>query len=317
MTSTLYIDGIDAYSRFGVFPTDGALRSVVGLPSSKTPDYNDWQEEDGIEADLTDGLFLEARDISLSLANTGFSNKYMGLLELLGDRQQHAFEFRDIGRSYVWRWTDAPSAFAHLRDLATFTLRFKEDDPTKYLPQSGIEVYKYPRYCDEYEIDGIPASDLGFLILEGSRTDVFKHSAIKTPLTHSSTRANGITTDIEADVRFKTRELKIKCFMHCPLEHLWVNYDQLLYRLTRPEARRIEASFIGENFDCYYKSCTVDEFLPRDTLAWLKFTLTFVAVDGARLTDDWLLATEDGRFIVLEDNPEETSRGYILLGKNK
>ena len=55
MKNNLYIDGTDAFTRFGVFIAEGGHNEVVAFPALKAPEVsNDWAEYDGIEVDLSD-----------------------------------------------------------------------------------------------------------------------------------------------------------------------------------------------------------------------------------------------------------------------
>lgn len=52
MKNNLYIDGTDAFTRFGVFIAEGGHNEVVAFPALKAPEVsNDWAEYDGIEVD--------------------------------------------------------------------------------------------------------------------------------------------------------------------------------------------------------------------------------------------------------------------------
>ena len=62
-TGTLYIDGNDAYRQFGVSVVKGGYDDIIAMPPLKKPQTNDWQEEDGIEADLEEPV-LDAREKS-------------------------------------------------------------------------------------------------------------------------------------------------------------------------------------------------------------------------------------------------------------
>lgn len=311
MTGRFYIDGEDAYAKYGVYVTDGGLNSVIAYPPGKAPDTNDWQEDDGVEADLADGIRLDSRNVSLPLACDRFTNGYFALLELLADKQEHEFDFKGIGRTYRLRLKDQPSAFSYLRELALFTLRFTDDHPAAYLPEESAGVSA--RHYDYIELDGVPFTDMGFTVLEGSTDDVLKHSAVKVPLVRDIKGMDGKEADTEAPVTFKTRDVKITCHIHKPLAELWTAYDGLLCRLVRPDERMLDFALPADVVGCYYKSCSVNEFVPDAGRAWLKFTVTFTVVSGLRPTDDRLLATEDGRWVILEDAPAATARGYILV----
>ena len=56
LTGRLYIDGHDAYKKWGVYVVSGGWNELVAFPPLKSVESNDWQEEDGIEADASGGV---------------------------------------------------------------------------------------------------------------------------------------------------------------------------------------------------------------------------------------------------------------------
>ena len=62
MSGRLYIDGQDVYKQFGMYVSDNGWNELVAMPPLKSVDSNDWNEEDGIEADLSAPV-LNTRDI--------------------------------------------------------------------------------------------------------------------------------------------------------------------------------------------------------------------------------------------------------------
>ena len=53
MTGKTYLDGIDIYTTFGIYVTEGGYNGLATYPPLKKPEINDWQEYNGIEVDLT------------------------------------------------------------------------------------------------------------------------------------------------------------------------------------------------------------------------------------------------------------------------
>lgn len=317
MTGRLYIDGDDAYAKYGVYVADGGYCSVIAWPPGKEPESNDWQEEDGAEADLEDGIRLDGRDVSLPLACARFTNGWSALLERLSDRQEHEFDFREIGRTYRMRLKDRPQAFSYLRGLALLTLRLTDDRPEACLPEEPREPFPVRPFPYDYvEMDNVPLMDTGFTVLDGSAADALEHSAVKTPLVRNVRGKDGQEADTDAPVTFKTRDVRITLHIRKPLAELWTDYDGLLLRMTRPGERSLDFALPADVLGCYYKSCSVSEFVPDGDRAWLKFTVTLAAVSGLRQFADRLLATEDGAWVILEDEPADTARGYVLLREN-
>ena len=67
MTGKTFIGGTDIYTAFGAFVTDGGYEDLAQFPPLKAVDYNDWFEDDGIEADLSKPV-LDTRTVSVPFA---------------------------------------------------------------------------------------------------------------------------------------------------------------------------------------------------------------------------------------------------------
>ena len=92
MKGQLYIDNQDVFIELGVATLQGNYGELVAFPSSKTPDSNDWTEEDGKEFDLS-ALNLDTKDITLDF---GFLSewKFNDLVAMLSDMAYHGKAFR-------------------------------------------------------------------------------------------------------------------------------------------------------------------------------------------------------------------------------
>ena len=53
MSGRFYIDGKDAFTEYGIYVQEGGYNELVAFPPLKAVTSNDWQEEDGIEPDLS------------------------------------------------------------------------------------------------------------------------------------------------------------------------------------------------------------------------------------------------------------------------
>lgn len=298
MTGRLYIDGKDAYKQWGVFVVSGGWNELLAYPALKTVDSNDWQEEDGIEADL-DNPRLNTKEASLKIAYSGLFSRFIEFVTLLADRGYHDFNCASIGRRFTLRLTQMPNLDAY-KSLGFITLKLANDFPlldyTYKAPESSIFS------SDDYLIDGKAFTDYGCRILQGSLSEIMKTADVKTSLIRNINILPGAEYDDDAKITFKSKDVKLKCLMRAAtLAELWRNYDALLYDLIRPEERMLEVSELEQTFPCYYKSASVSQFFPDDKI-WLEFTLTLTFTHSFRLQgDDFVLASEDGIIIFTED----------------
>lgn len=267
MTGRLFIDGIDAYQRYTVAVLLGGWNELVAMPPLKAVDYNDWQEEDGVEADLSAPV-LNTREVQIKFASAG--GNWEAFLSKLSDGAYHEFDCRHIGRNYTLRLVSEGTRTT-LRTLVTSTLKFADDFPLhgyEYVPPvSSIAQVR------DYLIDGRPFTDYGVRILQGSLAEIGKSAAVKTNLLRNIKTVSGATYD-PLNVTYKSKDVKLYCLARAEsVEQLWRNYDALLYDLIRPYAHVLWANKMGESYFCSYKSCSVSDFFPQDKV-WLQFTLT-------------------------------------------
>lgn len=278
MTGRLYIDGHDAYLQWGVFVVSGGWNEAISYPPLKTPEVNDWQEEDGVEADLTDPK-LDTKEVSIRFAYSGVYKRCLTFIDTLSDGAYHEFNCASIGRRFRLRMTQMPN-LDMVKNLGFITIKFNNDFPldgyTYRTPQSRI------MRAEDYLIDGIPFTDYGCRILQGSLAEILKAPAVKQNLLRNLSTQEGAEYDGHR-VTFKTKDVKLNCLMRADtLDELWRNYDALLYDLIRPEERMLEVSELEQIFPCYYKSASVTDFYPEDRI-WLAFTLTLVFTRNLRV----------------------------------
>lgn len=298
MKGRLYIDGNDAYTEYGVYVVKGGWNELIAYPPLKSVESNDWQELDGIEADLSAPM-LDTREIQLKVAFAGLDNRFFTLLELLSDESYHVFECAYIKRRYRLRLVSQPN-LAAAKVIGTATLKFADDFPlsgyTYKKPESNVAAY------DDYTFDGVNFTTYGVRVLKGTLDEVMKTPTVKTNLLRNISTQAGALYDGK-NVSYKNKDVKINCLMRADtLEELWRNYDALLYDLIRPNERKLWVDELGQEFLFYYKSCQVTEFYPTDKI-WLQFTLTVTFTTVLRIGDgDVVLASEDKIIIFTQDD---------------
>lgn len=307
MNGRLYIDGLDAFTTYGIYVMEGGYNELIAWAPLKEVDYNDWQEEDGIEADLSDPM-LDTREVSINFAVPSLMAGFINLLEVLSDEAYHEFDCRSIGRTYKLRLTAQPN-LDKVRDFGFVSLKFADDFPlegyTYLAPQSSIAEN------DDYMLDNKPMSYWGVNVLRGTMAEVMKNPNVKTNLLRNIRTKSGATYDSK-NVTYKSKDVKVKCLMRASsLTQLWRNYDALLFDLTRKDERMFEALEIAEDFPCYYKNCQVSAFYPTGKI-WLEFTFTLSFTRDFRIGTEPLLATEDSLFVILEDEED-----YVTLKPDK
>lgn len=278
ITGRLYIDGDDAYKKYGVYVLKGGWNDLVAFPPLKTVPSNDWQEEDGIEADLSNPV-LNTKEVQLKVAFSGAYSRFASLIDHLSDGAYHTFECVYIGRVYRLRLVSQPN-MAIAQTLETATLKFANDFPLDGYSHKAPDSSVIP--SEDYKFDGLEFTDYGVRVLKGTLAEVKKMPTVKTNLLRNLSHLSGAIYD-GGQVTFKTKDVKIFCLMRAEsIDELWRNWDALLFDLIRPGEHLLWVDALEQEFPFHYKSCQVTEFYP-DGRIWLNFTLTVTFTKSLRL----------------------------------
>ncbi len=302
MNGRFYIGDIDIFATYGIFVEQYGYEELVQMPSFKTIEYNDWEEEDGIEADLSDPK-LDTRNLTINFCATDI-DMVTDFIYLLSSSVYHTCNMVEIGRTLKLRLVGQPNMSQFIKS-GTFSVEFADDFPFfgyEYVaPTDNLGVW-----LKGYEIDGVDLSTYGVFVLDGTDASIIKSPDVKPRLTINRSIDNGATYDANGGVIFKSKEVEVKCLIKAPTIALfWKNYLALFWVLTRPEERDLYFAKYNENYTCYYKECVVTKF---DRLlgggVWCEFTtkLIFTAYRCGEL--EMILASELGEWILTED--EET-----------
>ena len=297
-TGHLYIDGHDVYRQYGVYVIDGGWNELVAMPPLKSVTSNDWQEEDGIEVDLSAPV-LNTREVSIKFAVAGLFSSFFDLIDVLSDGAYHTFVCTEIGRTYRLRLTQQPN-LKGLKLLGHATLKFADD-----FPLNGYR-YNAPQttilQTEDYLFDDVPFSRYGVRIIKGTYDEITRSAAVKQNMLRNINSQSGAIYDPE-QVTFKSKDVKLYCLMRAEtLDELWNNYDALLHDLIQPDERSLWIEEMEREFPFHYKSCSVTKFEPSGRI-WLQFALTVVFTRDFRIADDDIvLASEDGIVVFTEDD---------------
>jgi len=273
MTGNLYIDGLNIYSLYRVFITEAGYKDLVTFPPLKSVESNDWAEGNGAEFDLSAPV-LDTRELSIKFAFHGNSTLFGTFIDLLSGGAYHDFNFSEIGKTYRLRLVSQVEMHQS-STLSTFSLRFADDFPLSgysYIaPQSSIVPQR------GYKLDGRDLSEYGIYVLRGNHVEIIKTPTVKKNLLQNIKSQSGAIYDGQC-VNFQTKEVKLNCLMRASnLTEFWRNYNALLYDFIRPNERIFRINSIGNDYPCFYKSCTVSRFKPFGKI-WFEFSLTLLFI---------------------------------------
>jgi len=126
-----------------------------------------------------------------------------------------------------------------------------------------------------YKVDGKELSDYGVVMLEGTNASILKAGTLKKNQTVNVKSQHGATYD-GGRVKLQSNDVTLKCGLRATdLQEFWRNYNALIYDLTRENERTLEVASLGTTNKFYYKSATVEQFFPDDTV-WCIFSLNLV-----------------------------------------
>lgn len=279
MEGRLTIDGNDAFEQWGVYAVLGGWNELIAFPPLKTVTSNDWQEEDGIEADLS-APRLNTMECTVKFAYCKGADNVADLISVLSKGAYHEFSIKSLGRDCTLRMTQVTAMTADGGDFGTVSIKFADDFPLdgyKYeKPDSGIPT------AEDYFLDGVPLTDYGVRVLQGGLAELLKPPAVKQNLLRNLPHLDGAEYD-GGRVTFKSKDIKLPCLMRAgSMETLWRNRDALLYDLVRPGERILAVDALGQEFPCHYKQCAVSEFFPGGR-PWLRFSLTLTLTRNLRI----------------------------------
>ena len=272
MNGNFTVNGINAAERFGVRLAKGAYVKLMQWAALKSPDTNDWAEEDGIEVDLTEPM-LDTRNLTLNFAGvnqpdeagmTSYDN-FIDYLQI--NKAYFLFDFYEIGLQFTLRATDN-SLSAYNGKFQLFTVTFADDYPEKLIE----EFSEYPLMPIEkesgYQIDGKDLCEFGVTILSGTRLSIEKAPNFKKRLTWNYKNFAGAVYD-DFGSQTSSFDFVFKCILRAKtIQGLWTNYYGLLKQLSGiaydssgvGEEHRLYLVETDEMLPFYYKSQTVNSF---------------------------------------------------------
>lgn len=269
MTGRLYINGNDAYTKWGVYVEKDGYNELIAMPPLKTPTSNDWHEQNGLEVDLKSPK-LDTHNLSIKFIGTTDGNKHKAFIShLVTGGAYNSFNCKSIGRKYNLRYVSVGS-MSYYGNMVKMSVKFADDYPlnnySRYTsPSSSLTT------DNRWKLDNIALTQYGCRILKGTLAELERPHDAKQNLLRNIKTTDGVIYDGNT-VTMKSRDVKLQCLMTADtLTELWRNYDALLYDLKRGDWRTLYAH--GNEYKCYYKSCSVSKFYPTDKI-WLQFAIT-------------------------------------------
>lgn len=297
MKGKLMVDGLDAFTEYGIFVERYGYKALIQQPSFKKLTSTEWPEYDGEEVDLTSPV-LDTRSLSIQFCITDKNLAEDFFDYLATDGAYHNFYFADLKRTYKLRMTSNGSLSSKIR-LGKLSLTFSQDDCE--IPNVDLLATSIPKAKQSgYEIDSMEISRFGTYVLNGTDDNIRKAPNVRENLSVSTKNKSGIGYDGKV-VFFKAKDVTLNLFIHAPnIDAFWQRWDALFSLLMQPGSRSF---YFGGNLsvnDCYYKSNSVSKFdILRNGHVWCEFSVTLAFI-ATRPIGGVALGTEDGNMLGLE-----------------
>lgn len=296
MRNNCYIDGVSIWDKFGVWVTKGGYSDLLAFPALVDPDKNDWPEEDGIEVDLTEPR-LQPKEITISFLASKADIDVCDFIAFISKPGYHMLYVPSLNREWRLRLSTQTKNIRYL-NACDFSLTFVEDVPMRSdatLPDPGLSI----RDCG-YELDGISFADYG-VVVDMAKDELLKSPAAKKNLNRKVYTEDGQIYDADLLV-FSSKETTFKChFKTASIDKFWKCYDAFFSALIQPEERELYVDFLSETYPCYYKKSSGFKVLSLRGPVIVEFNLTLVFTVFRINEMEYLLAAEDGRYILTED----------------
>ena len=272
----LYINGIDAFLRYGVLLAQGGINDLLKYPTRKAYLYNDWFEQEGIDADLSEPLF-EPKEVNLTFYASSDSN----LEEFVTDLTRgvyHTFEDKLLQREFKLRLLKQ-TAVSLVNGFYFTTIAFADDFTAEEMTRNSSYPVSSALLPDTgYTIDGVNLRDFDVAVLQGTDESLRNIIEVKQNVLHNSKYSNALVYDEKQGYLTPTaKDATLKCLMRAEnLEDLWNNWQALFSLLIRQGYRTLGKDNL-QSYMFVYKSCEIPLFYPTDKI-WLEFNLTITII---------------------------------------
>jgi hypothetical protein len=311
-TGSCIIDGKDI-ADYGMFILRGGDYDLLPFPERTEPVQNDWYEEDGVDADLSE-IYFKEKNVTVRFyiaADTAveFESNLDRFYRMISEPKPREVYIREFDREFTLRYISCPGyaysggLYKDGRKSATINVNFTMDNPLQLFNDPEILTPSLSRNKQFVEINGYDLSRFGIVVTQCYNTAMNLPEA-KHPLTRSFSNRTGLEVLYPAGNRYvkqtlKNKQIVIECTMMADSPDIfYYNYEALFNNLTRPGA--VELSTLYENFDCYYSAMQNFEKLePFGRRVKVNFDLILTVIKPNRPVP--VLATEAGIPVVTED----------------
>ena len=325
MLSGLYIiDGVDIWDTDKAAILKGSYNSLLAYPERRTPDFDDWFEEDYIDVDYS-SLHYEASDVTIRVGIYGDSkadllNKAQLFKNFLNKAGNRKFEISGINTIIELRYKGGGNATASkLLSGNQFYLEqdllFSNDNPTQllesnllysdaldeYMSELTLKPFDYMVW-DNYEINNIPIIDFGMGVTSFNGSALV-FDTLKEPLINQYSNKDGVTAYVLQPLKRQAKTLNIGVVMaHSNIVDLMNNYILLFGELSKKELLSFYSGTTDMKYCGYYLKQEGLSIYISPNLCVLEFNLEFTITEIRTINNYVVWSTEYNETIMTEDS---------------
>ena len=301
------LTNIDIEAAFGIRITKDSYSKLFAFPKRKEPPHNDWQDEDGIDVDLSEVVF-EPRNITLSFA-AGKNADLDGFFELLMSPGYKIFVFNFFQMELKLRYKaeqerkiyKAGDTFA-VQFIDDFPLQMMEIDEVYLASEDGYFIITedeemfidlIPEYFaninipiqPQYDINsantivenGLHLKRFGIGVEKWSKDSFIQNPALKEQLTITSKHWDGQKYNVDIVKRDSQKATLSCCMVTNTRLELMMAYGYFFSFIVENGLLNLTVS--GKTYTCYYQSMGDVKLYYDNSIFALRFGLNFVLLN--------------------------------------
>lgn len=245
MLNGLYIiDGVDIWQTYGAVILKGSYNSLLSYPARKTPDYDDWFEQDYIDVDFSKPFF-DYTNVTIKIGIYGSDkddllDKLESFKIFLNKSGERIFNLSGINKDINLRYKGGSNAVSSRLSVGNQfyleqDLLFSNDNPIQLLG-GGSEITPTPydyMVWNNFEINNIPVINFGIGVTSFNASSLV-FDMLKEPLQNTYINKSGTQAYVLQPLKNKEKTLSVGLVMaHNNIETLMNNYSAFFQELSK------------------------------------------------------------------------------------
>lgn len=265
MIVNVLLNGINI-STYGITLLDGSLNSAMEYPPMKTVKFNNWQELNGIEPDLSNPK-VDSKNFTMNFSAQSES-EMNNFLNIVNSRVEKRWRFVEFGIQFSFRMIGITN-YRNVDGLCYFTLSFTNDKTFRLIYG---RKYINNTINQDWAIDGLQMKYWGIFVREGTLSNLQKRPDLKENLLIKTNVINGSVYDYGIS-RYKQVTTDLFLNIRLPVSQCWNSYIDFFNTLTNPDLRVLTSSYLINPIPFYYNSNSIQTFTVVNSEVWCDFTV--------------------------------------------